>query len=278
MASFTYWAVWEWVEVDWSEWFSFYGQDFNPNVPTFPTNWTTVTCSNETSSFDLLWFQPWNEVGCYVWTIETGNVEWRLYVESSLKRWWTTVWSYDRSYNTESNYSQYWGYMYFWVDYDEIWSSSNSYTIVTNREFRPDWWGTEWENWINTNFIVTNLSIDSSLHPSWYLWVEWNYLCYTDAIHGSMWYKHKINYDSYSWWIGDPWYIRVPSGTSWYIYYTDAYGRVRRTHFADERYWWNRYWSPWYAYVSNGDMEDWYWYLCFVDGNGMLRRMWNGLP
>ena len=276
MASFTYWAVWKWIAIDWSERFNFYGKDFNPNVPSLPS-WNTLTCSNETSSFNLLWFQPWNEVWCYVWNVTTNWVSWRLYVESSLKRGGSTVWSYDWTYYTDTSIVWAW-YMYFWVDDDEIWSSSGSYSIVTNREFRPDWWSTEWWSWITTNFIVTNLSIDSSLHPSWYLWVEWNYLCYTDAVYGSSWYKHKINYDSYTWWSGNPWYIRVPSWTSWYIYYTDSSGTVRRTHFWDERYGGNKYGTPWYIYVSDGDYTEWYGYLCFVDGNWMLRRMWNWTP
>lgn len=277
MASFTYWAVWKWVAVDWSTWYTFYGKDFNPNVPSFPSGWETIRCSDETSSFNLSWFQPWNEVWCYVWNVNTWWVTWRLYVEFSLKRGGSTVWTYDQTFYTDSNPVWAW-YVYFWVDDDEIWTESGSYTIVFNREFRPDWWSTEWESWLTTNFIVTNLSFDDSLHKSWYLWVEWRYLCYTDAVWGSRGYKHKINYDSYTWWSWYPWYIRVPSWTSWYIYYTDEYWTVRRTHFGDERYGWSKYWTRWYIYVSDGGYEDWYWYLCFVDGNWELRRMGNWTP
>ena len=278
----TYSWVWKWIALDWNTWFTFYGKDFNPNVPSIPS-WNTFRASGETSNFDLTGFQPWNEVWCYVWNVNTSNQVWNLYVESFFKRWGVVTWQYDWSFRTESSYDLYAWYMYFWVDSDEIWDSSSSYTIETNRELRFDWWGSDWENWITTNFTVSNLSIDADEHSSWYLWIEWNYLCYTDATYSwNMWYKHKINYDTgYSWWSGEPWYIWIPSWTTWRIYYTDAYWTVRRTHLADTRYGWSL--SPSSAKignirVSNWDYYDWYWYLCFVDGNWELRRLWNWVP
>lgn len=280
MAYFSYSWVGKWIAINWSTRYTFYGKDFNPNVPSLPS-WNTFTCSDETSNFNLAGFQPWNEVGCYVRNVTTSNQVWDLYVESFFKRGWVTTWQYDRSFRTSSAYEVYTWYMYFWVDDDEIWSGSGSYTIETNRELRFDWWGSDWDNWLTTNFTVSNLSIDSDKHRSWHLWVEWNYLCYTDATWWTQWYKHKINYDTwYSWWSGDAGYVWIPSGTTWRIYYTDAYGVVRRTHLADTRYGWSYY--PWastgYIYASDGNYLDGYWYLCFVDGNWELRRLWNWVP
>lgn len=277
MSSLSYSKVWKWIAIDGSEFFTFYGKDFNPNVPSFPS-WETATCYQETSSFNLTWFQPWNEVWCYVWNVNctaSGN----LYVESSFQAYkngsWTTTWDYDWSFSVDSGDLYMW-YMYFWVDSDEIWDYATQYRIVTNRELWSEW------NSNITSFTVSNLSFDSNTHRSWYLRIEWNYLCYTDATYSwSTGYKHKINYDSYTWWSWDPWYIRVPSWTTWYIYYTDAYGVVRRTHMADERYWGNYFpsWArEWSIRVSNGDYTEWYGYLCFIDGNWECRRMWNGTP
>lgn len=276
MAELTYHKIGKWIEIDGSTFYTFYGKDFNPNVPNIWWWWTTITASDETTSFNLTWFQPWNEVWCIVLTFDITN-DCTLYIEYEFQQyiwWWQTSWAYSDTYYVWA--PQTYSYLYFGVDYDEIWDNTNQYRIVVNRECSD---GT-WENWIINNFTVSNLSIDSGYHNSWYLWIEWNNLCYTDAIFWSMWFKHKINYDTwYNWWSGDPWYIWIPSWTTWRIYYTDAYGTVRRTHLADSRYGWSRYWSPWYIYVSNGwDASDWYWYLCFVDGNGELRRLWNWVP
>ena len=279
MAELTYHKTWKGIEIDGDTFFTFYGQDFNPNMPNIWGWWTTFAASDETTSFNLTWFQPWNEVGCLVLTFDiTGDCS--LYIEYEFQQyiwWWQTSWAYSDTYYVWA--PQACSYLYFGVDYDEIWDNTNQYRIVVNRECSD---GT-WENWIINNFTVSNLSIDSGYHNSWYLWIEWNNLCYTDAIFWSMWFKHKINYDTwYNWWSGDPWYIWIPSWTTWRIYYTDAYGTVRRTHLASEWYGWS--WSPSSAKtgrirVSNGrEAEDGYWYLCFVDGNGEIRRLWNGVP
>lgn len=276
MATLDYHKIWKWIEINWSTFYTFYGKDFNPNVPTIQ-GWTTIWVSQETSNFNLTWFQPWHEVWCLVLVLNHWWTTWTRYIEAEFQSYvwgWQTKWSSVYNYSV-TGWQRYMAYIYFWVDDDEIRDESNQYRIVINREY-SDW---TWDNWITTNFTVSNLSIDSYLHGSWYLRIEWNYLCYTDWTHGSSWYKHKINYDTwYSWWSWDPWYIRIPSWTTWRIYYTDEYWVVRRTHMADERYWWAMYWYTWYIYVSDWDAEDWYWYLCFVDGNWELRRMGNWTP
>ena len=261
--------------------FTFYGKDFNPNIPSRPSPryWDQTMASWETS-YDLNWFSVGNEVCCgffIFWNTDLDNivyVSWDMDFQKSYNgsTYYSTGWKESKSMYIQPDNSD-WAYYYVWVDSDEIWIWETYY------RFHVEWSSTDGSTGtINIPFTVSNLSFDDSLHPSWYLWVEWNYLCYTDATEWNRWYKHKINYDSYTWWSGDPWYIRVPENTSWYIYYTDANGRVRRTHFADERYGWSRYWTPWYIYVSNGNYTQWYWYLCFVDGNWELRRMWNWQP
>lgn len=276
-----YCELWKWLKIDWSTFYTFYGKDFNPNVPTLP-NWDTFEADDITNSFNLLWFQPWHEVGCSVVNFTDIDISW-AYLFFYFYQWNQTSypsWVNDFWYQSFGSYNTYAYYAYFWIDDDEIWNgySTYKYTWVITTD-RYDASSSARLAEYTGSFSVSNLSFDDSLHPSWYLWVEWNYLCYTDAVHGSRWYKHKINYDTgYSWWSGDAWHIWVGSWTAWRIYYTDAYWDVRRTHLADSWYGWRRYGSSWYIYVSDGDYTEWYWYLCFVDGNGELRRIWNWVP
>ena len=277
MATLDYHKIWKWIEIDWSTFYTFYWQDFNPNVPSIPA-FTSAWASQETSNFNLVWFQPWHEVWCLV-LVFNMDVSWSLYIESEFQAYiwgWQTTWSGSRTYSVTT--TQYMTYIYFWVDDDEIRDYSSQYRIVVNREF-SDW---TWENWIKTDFTVSNLSIDSDFHTSWYLWVEWENLCYTDWVHHDLWYKHKIQRDSYNWGSWTPWHIRIPnSSTQKRIYYVDAYWTVRRTHVASDRY--GGWWYVWSSYagsirVPTGDMEYWYWYLCYVDSWGYKRRLGNWEP
>lgn len=269
----TYCKVWKWIMTDWSLFYNFYGKDFNPNVPQMWFWLTSAWAYSETSNFNLVWFQPWNEVWCCVVIIENNDTSERTqYLSASFQQDWRTTWTYDQWYITVPwNWAWRVYYMYFWIDDDEIWEWVSNYKVIWDML----------DDSAEASFTVSNLSIDTKTHKAWYLWIEWTYLCYTDATRWLSWYKHKINYDSYTGWSGEPWYIRVPSWTTWYIYYTDAYGTVRRTHMADERYWWSWYpsWAKeWSIRVSNGDYTQWYGYLCFIDGNGECRRMGNWEP
>ena len=283
MATSIYYSwVWKSLIVNDSTFYTFYGKDFNPNVPSRPSSWSrSTTRTSWETSFNLTWFWVGNEVCCCLfmpYNNDTSNsvyFSWDMYFQKSYNgtdyyyAWWEdSRWMYIA--NNDTNYY----YYYVWVDEDEIWIWETYY------RFHIEWSSTDGSHdTIDIPFRVSNLSFDDSLHDSGYLWIEWNYLCYTDWIYGSRWYKHKINYDTwYSWWSWDPWYIRIPSWTTWRIYYTDEYWVVRRTHMADEQYWWAVFWYPWYIYVSDGDYTEWYWYLCFVDGNWEVRRLWNWVP
>ena len=70
----------------------------------------------------------------------------------------------------------------FWVDKDEIrpWYSNyyvhyNSSTDLSNQVC------------IYPTFTASNLSIDSTLHRSGYMWISWNHLCYTDNTWDEIW-------------------------------------------------------------------------------------------
>lgn len=275
MSSLSYSKVWKWIAIDWSAFFTFYWKDFNPTVPAIPSGRNSATAYNETSSFNLSWFQPWHEVGCYVWNVDC-TVNGSLYVEASLQAyrgWWDTMWGYDWSFSA-SSWSVFMWYMYFWIDYDEIWDYATQYRILTNWSL-----GSDSGSWITTPFSISGLNIDSTLHTSGYLRVEWANLCYTDASYShNRGYKHTIAYDSwYTWWSGEAWHIRLwTSSADKYIYYTDANWTVRRTYYSDARYWWTSYANnPWYIRVSDGDTEDGYAHLCFVDSTWQKRRLLN---
>lgn len=268
----------------WSTFFTFYWKDFNPNVPSRPSNSKNDMVTSWETSYNLSWFQVGNEVCCCLfWFENTGSsnvdVSWHMYFEHKIWSQWYRDWMWDESNWAEVlNNGWYMHYYYAWIDDDEIrpW--------YTDYRFYIEWSSSDGSHdKIEIPFSVSNLSFDISLHNAGYLRVEWNYLCYTDGTRGTQWYKHKINYDTgYNWWSGDPWYLWINT-TTWdkYLYYTDSSGTVRRTHYSSAWYWWS--WSPswavkWNIRVSNGNYQEGYWYLCFVDNSWEVRRIWNWTP
>jgi len=176
MTQVAYRWVWKWIALDWSEFFNFYWQDFNPNVWSIPWNWSSASAYAETSTFNLSWFQPWNEVGCYVRQIDlTQNGT--LYVEMDLQYYSggrQTCWNFDwrETVDIEDTPKRMW-YCYFGVDYDEIWTYSNQYRVVMNWEFRVGGTVVAGDSGLITTFNISSLSIDDEEHPAWRIWVEW---------------------------------------------------------------------------------------------------------
>ena len=266
--------------------FTFYGKDVDANRPPLPSPRTpSTTYASWETSYNLSWFQPCNEVWCCAlmfknWGSSSVTLSFDLDFQKSGDgiTYYSAWWAQHVSFSISANAIRLW-YNSVGVDYDEIriWE--------TYYRFHITWTSTDWSSWtINLPFTVSNLSFDDSKHNSWYLWVEWNYLCYTDAIFVTSWYKHKINYDTgYNWWSGDPWYVWIPSSNDNHIYYTSADGTVRRTHISSS---WYGYYSgnyapswakSWMIWTSNGDVG-WYGYLCYVNSQWQLRRMWNWEP
>ena len=269
--------------IDWSTFFTFYWQDFNPNLPSRPSSWSSVTTSWETS-YNLSWFQVGNEVCCCVVVFLNDSQTDSVYMSWDM--------DFQKSYNGSTYYSAWWSdsswrsvgansrnavYYYVGIDDDEIWLWETYY------RFHIEWSSTDGSHdKIDIPFTVSNLSFDDSLHKSWYFRVESNYLCYTDWTRWSRGYKHKINYDTgYSWWSGDPWYVWIPSSNDNHIYYTSSNGTVRRTHISSSWYGWSyspSWAKPWMIWVSDWGYKDWYGYLCYVNSRGELRRIWNWEP
>ncbi len=282
----SYKGVWKWIEFDWDELINYYWNDFNPTNPVTPSNRTTFEVSNQTSSFDLDWFQPWHEVWCGVFNLTndwSSSVNFTLYWDFQRNSgWsWTTSWNFNWNGTIASN--QIWGWwMYFWVDDDEIWSWYTSYRI------RRRW--TAWSEiiWPEYNyFTVSNLNIDDTLYEAGSLWIDWAHLYYTDWTHWDYWYLHRIAYDSsvydyvgrdcaWSIWLKDTWW-----NDRKHIYYVTENWYKTRTYWFQEWYWWNvNVWSQyrWSIRVPTWDADKWYGHLCYVTATGQKLRVLNWPP
>lgn len=271
---------------NWSTAYTIFGRDFNPrpsDIPNPPSNWNenTVRASWETS-FNLSWFQYWNEVCFWTYVLEFEDFSWDVDITEDMSFqkytwWWQNAWWTGSNYYNTSDGTLRWTYWYVWIDDDEIWTDATQYRFL----IQVYGWGVSTE--FTIPFTISGLSFDYTRHPAWYLWVEWQNLCYTDASYSSTrWYKHKINYDgAYSWGSGSPWYIWLPtSSTDDHIYYTDANWYVRRTQNSQPRfdegdaYAWSG--NAWYLWVSDGYWsEDWYAHLCYVNNQWYKRRIIN---
>lgn len=280
MAYTTYNKIWKWIIVNWTLMQDFYGADFNPTNFVFPS-WDSVSAYQETTNFNLSWFQPWHEVWCAVLTFAPEWWTGTLY--GDFYRDWV-YWWYTSRYVNDSSAAEWCVYMYFWVDKDEIRPWYSNYYI--------HYYSTDWViDFTSPTFTASDLSIDSTLHKSWFLWVSWNNICYTDNAWDEIWqdwywYKHKIAYDS--WYSSFVWASHA--GSLWLdsddnlrIYYVDEQWYKRRTYMSDERYWgdvniWPYSSRRWSMRVWVSSAEYWYWYLCFIAPNWSKRRILNWPP
>lgn len=280
--------IWKWLSVDWSVVFDVYWKMFDPNLPSVPS-YDEISVHNPTTSFNLLWFQPWLEVS--LWLIEIANrtssyIEWVAccYMQQRIWGSWVTadssevyLWWVDLPAESGGEYYLQSFWVWMWVDPDEYrpW--------ITEYRYK---WELAWDTFYSPTVTISNLSFDTSAHPAWYLWVEWDNLCYVPPSYYSgssnTGYKHIIMEDYwYSGGSGDPWYIWIPSSSSdHHIYYVTANGYVHRT---KESYEWSGGSSPvwsgksWYIRMtpstSSRPEQAWYNYLCYVDWGGYKRRM-----
>lgn len=265
--------------------YNIFWRDFNPRQSDIPDPSTYTKDSFKASwetSFDLAWFQNWNEVCFAVYVIQwTWFTVWdSLTIDMSFQKytwWWqNTGWndSFTISVSYANWYYRWWNYV--GIDYDEIRTDATQYRFL----YTFSWGGTTEQ--VTAPFTVSNLSFDAIRHNSWFMWVEWSNLCFIDASWSSTkWYKHKINYDgTYSWGTWTPWNIWIPkSASDKHIYYVDSNGYVRRTNNSQTRFNSNDYvWSnkAWFMWVSDGYYADsWYAHLCYIDSAWYKRRICN---
>lgn len=277
----TYLKTGKWVAVDGSLLQYYYWEDFNPINEQFPSSWNSVTAYEETTNFNLSGFQIWNEIWCTVCVVQnTGSSSETMSSLSGIFQryswWWQTTWTYYFGSETLEPGGMYAAYLYYGIDDDEVRPWYTRYRVIFDSSAFS---GTSPE------FTVSNLSFDSSLHPSWYLRLEWWNLCFTDAYYSSTrWYKHIINRDPSYWeyvWSGSKWHIWLPTtSTDNRIYYVDVDWYKRRTNSSQPRYdtgdayAWS--WAKWHIWVSDAwDMEWWAWHLCYVNSLWYKRRITN---
>lgn len=262
--------------------YTIFWKDFNPTNSDMPMSEPDMTASWETS-YNLGGFQAGNEVcfGYIVWEIEwlsnttiTYTMRFQEYKWGWQNAWWVD--SFTDSYSGGDYYqSTYW---YVWIDSDEIWTDATRYSFL----FEASWWGISATH-VRLEFTISNLDFDDSLHAAGYLRVQWTHLCYTDASYSSTrWYKHIINMDSsYSAtnvWSDKAGSIWLPNNSSDnHIYYIDANWYTRRT--KESQAWFDEghssAWSSnkWYIRVSNGNTNNWYAHLCYVNNGWYKRRI-----
>lgn len=289
--SLNYMDVWKWLQFDGTDTWVLYWDDFNPaDQSNYDANHCTVY--QATSNFNLSWFQPWHEVGACAWEIRR-DWPWSSLsqtVRMDFKRNGTRVRKKQYSINwssiTSDQYSWWRWWCYFWIDKDEIWAWGTNYEI----EIYP----TDWTRWPYTkSFTVSNLSIDSSYHPSWYLWIDGVNLCYTDNTGDEVWmngywFKHRIAYDSsYSTnvWSSNKWFMWLDDSDLLRIYYVDEFWNRRRTYpsrfmptYPNDDPATTSSSNKWYMWVWVYDMYEWYGHLCFVAPNWSIRRILNWPP
>lgn len=283
MVSVAYNNIWKWIAVNWSTREVYYGADFNP-TPFSVSTWNSANVVDATTNFDLSDFQPWHEVWCWVIRVDSSS-DYSNKLYGDFERYDTT-WHTSRSFYWDFSiaWAGYWyWYIYFWVDYDEIWAWYSKYRI---HYYTMD----NTINFYSPEFTWDNLSIDSTQHRAWDIRVEWSHICYIDwtwswTPSNKKWFKHKIAFDSsYSvnvWW-ENAWHIWLDDSNVLQIYYVDQAWTKRRTYPSRERYWGNvNVWSSnkWYMRVSSSwDAEEWYAHLCFIAPNWSKRRILNWPP
>lgn len=286
-------SVWKWIYWSWIYpvyWKMFQPYDWDDIMPGPGWSWDDIYTIDETTSFDVSWFQQGNEV--YGWIILISNQSTSttshyatMYLDQKINWQWRNPWTsnYDLwSFTIEWKDSEYtyatWFWFWGWIDTDEIWSWITEYrlrlyadsTLLDTIYFSAYWF-----------------DFDTTVCNAWYMRVEWANICYVPPCYYSWssttWYKHRIQYDTwYSWatW-QTPWMIRVPNDSSdWHIYYTTANWVVRRTKETYPRVPTttvssSKRWHIWMTPSTPSSTEEtWYNYICYVDYWWRKRRLW----
>jgi hypothetical protein len=268
-----------------------YWKMFQPYDEPRPSEWAweDLYTQDISTSYNLSWFQQWNEV--FAWTILISNqgssdVTFDMRCEFQQYRWWwQTTWA---SWNWWSTYIEWktssdtWAvgaYLWAWVDPDEMrpWITQYKLKLYADTRLLKE-----------ITFTASNWTFDDTVCNSWYMWVEWANICYVPPCYYS-WssttgYKHRIQYDTwYSWatW-QTPWMIWIPSdSTDHHIYYTTSNWVVRRTKetyprpYNPSSTWYSRRWHIWMTpSTSYSPEETWYNYICYIDWWWYKRRLW----
>lgn len=264
MALLSY-EMWSWIILDWTS-YNLKWRSFNPSIP---TSWggtaSIIWWLSSGSSISLYWFQYGHEVLLALWKWD-NNTEIH-YIE--FRKNTTTLFTFE--------WSSYEIYAYIWIDYDEIMSNWTDYYI--------DYWYISW--WIKNiqwtlNYQITDFPTIVWPVESGKIWVEWDYIRFTDAVLTTTWYKHFIQNDWVIYSTGKtPWMFRIDTTNHWKLCYIDSNWNERKTHQ------WDNTWSPWNNEPATSWKTPWmirvsspewnYGYISFIwyDGNRYRIMNWN---
>lgn len=284
--------IWKWFYL--LQNYPIYWKMFQPYEINRPSWWhwdEDFYTLDKTNSFDLTWFQQWNEVFAWTWCLSNQwessvsvsiDIYFDQYVNWHWQNPWTSNWYYTATipWKTEEQgtYANC-AYIWAWVDTDEIRPWITDYRL----RYLVDWVEIQ-----TVYFDVYNLSFDTTPCNNWFLRVEWANLCYVPPCYYS-WsestgYKHRIQYDtSYSWatW-QTPWMIWIPAdSTDHHIYYTTSNWVVRRTKetyprpYNPSSTWYSKRGHIWMTPSTYYSTEETgYNYICYLDASWYKRRLW----
>ena len=254
---------------------TFYENDMDQTISSLSAL-NTYEPYNRTSTFDLSLCGVWSGVWCFA--VYWNNTYWTSKTLSSMtlhlqayKNWiWVDRKTKTLSWSISSWWYR-WGYFEFNVLPWEIWTDATSYRVTGTWYVWDDAWS------INDWFTISGLDIDDTTHEPWYMWVEWNILCYTDWY----WYKHRLgvgNVGTYVW-QDKAWYIRLDSDAPLCLSYISNSWIIYQTSHFSHWYWWStNVWSSngWYMWVSSGTTASSARYsLCLVTENWNKMRIIN---
>lgn len=235
---------------------------FEDNSVFTETEWM-LDAQSAWTSFDLTWFQLW-------WEAIACNSVYAIYWPFS----WGTVYIKQKWYNTQ------WALMFEnWPYQNDIESlNSSQWTFV---QIVSNQWVAEWEinknwtyrvvaeiswaiSWTKTTYITITWCPPMEQYQPWYVWVDWNDLCWTSA----NWHKHTMYWIYVSNTSATPWYIWIDwehtywTWTSWAVYRSKYNIRQFESTFSNWAPWVVSWKKPWYFYMDN---EFWHEHISYID-------------
>lgn len=270
--------LWEWIQ-NTANWTSYqwtwkdYAPYFNRGDLWKWKNLWDLDILNERSSYNLHWFQRWNEVSFWFmvivnnWTVAES---WEYWLKIYRKLSWESEqlqFDYTENYNLSPRNAQaLWAWT--WVDIDEEWNNIEYMKYVAYIDWNIVWTKTcTYTNIWDYQNIANHFTLDSA----WYIWIYWDNIIYVDywsEYNVSMPHLIRNDWNIYSTW-KEPGYIRVDKTNHWKLWYIDQSWNERKT------YTWRNYWKfdklvtwkePGYIWVSDWTDNTWapYCYLNWI--------------
>lgn len=261
--------------------------NFNMPVPDLwddTSNWTEwegpFIYHGVATSFDFSWFhQGWEAIISVLWL----HIEWnegggtytitQKWIHPSGSVMFTNTWNgYLASPGSDSQWVPNWHERHLaanqWVAPWEI-NQSGVYKI----EATISWPGLNFTSYFDVT--ITNVPSFSWYKASWYMYLEWNQLCYTSA-NG---FVQKMLWNHISSWSGTPGHVWI---NGIFLHYIDSFWDVRRAPYSIKQFASNfSNWAPgqvsgktpWYLYIDN---QFWWTHISLIWYNGYKYLTWDG--